>query len=92
MRALLGAAAMALVLGALSALPAAACTSCYGAAGSSSPLVNAARLGIFLLLAVTAAVLGGFVRFFFYLRSRARQAEVEQIDSEWTQFQRSSST
>jgi hypothetical protein len=41
---------------------------------------------------VTAAVLGAFAKFFFYLRNRARQAEIEQITSEWAQFQRSSST
>ncbi len=74
------------------ALPAAACDVCYGAASSSSPLVSGARLGVFLLLGITVAVLGGFAKFFFYLRNRARQAETEQIASEWAQFQRSSST
>lgn len=81
-----------LLLGALTAVPAAACDVCYGAASSGSPLVSAARLGVFLLLGVTVAVLGGFAKFFFYLRNRARQTEIEQIDSEWTQLQRSSST
>ena len=81
-----------LLLGVLAAVPAAACDVCYGAASSSSPLVNSARLGVFLLLGVTVAVLLAFARFFFYLRSRARQAEIEQIDSAWTQLQRSSST
>ena len=76
----------------LGAAPALACDVCYGAASSSSPLVSGARLGVFLLLGITAAVLGGFAKFFFYLRNRARQAETEQIDSEWAQFQRSSST
>jgi len=85
--------AMALLLGALGAAPALACDVCYGAAANSgSPLVSGARLGVFLLIAVTAAVLGGFVRFFLYLRNRARQSETEQIASEWAQFQRSSST
>ena len=77
---------------ALGAAPALACDVCYGAASTSSPLVSGARLGVFLLLGITAAVLGGFAKFFFYLRNRARQAETEQIDSEWAQFQRSSST
>lgn len=84
--------AAALLLGAFFAIPAAACDVCYGAASSSSPLVSSARLGVFLLLGVTVAVLLAFARFFFYLRSRARQSEIEQIDSEWTQLQRSSST
>jgi hypothetical protein len=83
---------MSLLLGVLSAAPAAACDVCYGAASSSSPLVSGARLGVFLLLGVTMAVLGGFAKFFFYLRNRARQAETEQIASEWAHFQRSSST
>jgi heme/copper-type cytochrome/quinol oxidase subunit 2 len=80
------------LLGALCAVPANACNVCYGAADSGSPLVSGARLGVFLLLAVTAVVLGAFAKFFFYLRNRARQAETEQIASEWTQFQRSSLT
>jgi hypothetical protein len=86
------AAVAALLLSALSAAPAAACDVCYGAASSGSPLISSARLGVFLLLGVTVAVLGGFAKFFFYLRNRARQAEIEQIDSEWIQLQRSSST
>lgn len=76
----------------LAAVPAAACTSCYGAADNGSPLVSGARLGVFLLLGVTVAVLGGFVKFFFYLRHCARRAEDDRISSEWAQFQRSSST
>ena len=80
------------LLAVLGAVPAAACEACYGAADSGSPLVSGARLGVFLLLAVTAAVLGAFAKFFFYLRNRARQAEIEQIASEWAQFQRSSLT
>jgi heme/copper-type cytochrome/quinol oxidase subunit 2 len=84
--------AVVLLASALGAAPAAACEVCYGAASSGSPLVSGARLGVFLLLAVTVVVLGGFARFFFYLRNRARQAETEQIASEWAQFQRSSST
>jgi len=82
----------ALFLGMWGTVPAAACDVCYGAADSGSPLVSAARLGVFLLLAFTVAVLGGFARFFFYLRNRARQTEIEQIGSEWAQLQRSSST
>lgn len=81
-----------LLLGVLGAAPAAACSVCYGAADGGSPLISGARLGVFLLLGVTATVLGGFARFFFYLRNRARQAEIEQITTEWAQFQRSSST
>lgn len=51
---------------------AAACTTCYGQAGG--PLIDAARLGIWLLLGVTLCVQGGFVAFFLYLRRRAALA------------------
>jgi len=85
-------AAAALLLAAFGAAPALACDVCYGAASTSSPLVSGARLGVFLLLGITVVVLGGFAKFFFYLRNRARQAETEQIASDWAQFQRSSST
>jgi hypothetical protein len=80
------------LLAALGTVPAAACEVCYGAADSGSPLISGTRLGVFLLLAVTGAVLGAFAKFFFYLRNRARQAENEQITSEWAQFQRRSLT
>ena len=73
----------------LAAAPAMACEVCYGGAANGSPMVTAARLGVFLLLGVTVAVLGGFTKFFFYLRGRARQAEIDGLASEWAQFQRS---
>ena len=72
---------------AFSAVPAAACSVCYGAANGS--LITSARLGVFLLLGVTAAVLAAFARFFFHLRSRARQAEIDAVASDWAQVQRS---
>jgi len=78
------------LLGTLAAGPAMACEVCYGGAANGAPMVTAARLGVFLLLAVTVAVLGAFTRFFLYLRARARQAEIDGIASEWAQFQRSS--
>lgn len=84
------AALLPLVWGA-SAAPAVACTVCYGAADAGSPLVTGARLGVFLLLAVTGAVLAAFGRFFVVLRNRARRAESESIASEWVQLQRSTS-
>ena len=54
-------AAVALLLSAVGAAPAAACDVCYGAASSGSPLISGARLGVFLLLGVTVAVLGGLL-------------------------------
>jgi len=76
----------------LLAAPAVACEVCFGARDSGSPLVSGARWGVFLLLGVTVAMLGGFASFFFYLRQRARRAELEGIDSEWAQLQRRASS
>lgn len=84
--------AIAILLALLSAAPAAACSVCFGTRDNGSPLVTGARLGVFFLLAVTVAVLGGMARFFFYLRQRARQAEADGIAAEWAQIQRSSSS
>ena len=89
-RALLAATALSMLSALFSAAPAAACEVCYGSRANASPLVTSARLGVFLLLGITVAVLGGFVKFFFYLRHRAQQAEIESIESEWAQLQRSS--
>jgi predicted MFS family arabinose efflux permease len=67
-------------------LPALACPSCFGQA--EGPLIDAARLGIWLMLGVTLCLQAGFVAFFLYLRRRARQAESEALDEEWTRLQR----
>ncbi|MCM2268543.1 MAG: hypothetical protein NDJ75_00400 [Thermoanaerobaculia bacterium] len=74
------------------AAPAAACSVCFGTRDNGSPLVTGARLGVFFLLAVTAAVLGGIAKFFFYLRQRARQAEADGIAAEWAHIQRSTTS
>ena len=54
--------------------PAFACPSCFSQA--QGPLVDAARLGMWLLLAVTLGLQGAFVAFFLYLRRRAARAAV----------------
>ena len=74
----------------LLAAPAAACSVCYGRADKGSALVSSARLGVFLLLGITVAVLGAFTRFFFVLRNRALAAERDAIALEWSSLQRSS--
>ncbi len=83
---------LALVGGFLGSGPAVACSVCYGDSANVSPLITSAKLGVLLLLGVTVALLGGFARFFFYLRNRARQAESESIAAEWAQMQRSASS
>jgi len=67
-----------------------ACAACFNAEESS--MIDGARLGVLVMLAITLAVQGAFVGFFFYLRRRAkRMAEVE-LETEWSELQRASST
>ena len=47
-----------------------ACPVCFGQ--SDSPMAWGTNMGIFLMLGVTVAVLGGFASFFVYLMRRAR--------------------
>ena len=64
------------------------CPSCFGQA--DGPMVESARLGIWLLLGVTVGLQGSFAAFFLYLRRRAarlRRRESE-IDAEWSRLQR----
>ena len=67
-----------------------ACPVCFGAEETS--MIDGAKLGVVVMLAITLVVQGGFVGFFLYLRKRAkRMAEVE-LDSEWSELQRSPRT
>jgi len=63
-----------------------ACSSCYGAA--DGPMIDAARLGIWLLLGVTVCVQGGFAAFFIHLRRRASRMADQALDEEWSRLQR----
>lgn len=56
-----------------------ACSVCYGS--SKGSMIDAARLGVWLLLGVTVVIQGGFAAFFFYLRRRARQAAAAEVGS-----------
>ena len=67
-----------------------ACPVCFGALETS--MIDGAKLGVLVLLAITLAVQGAFVGFFLYLRKRAKlNAEVE-LDAEWLALQRPSRT
>ena len=66
--------------------PVSACPSCFSQA--QGPLVDAARLGMWLLLAVTLGLQGAFVAFFLYLRRRAARAAGQALDDEWPGLQR----
>ena len=63
-----------------------ACPVCFGDA--EGPLIDAARLGMFLLLGITLAIQGAFVAFFLYLRRQARRAQDQALDAEWSSLQR----
>ncbi len=73
--------AVALLLVALSSGVAGACPVCFGEA--EGPMIDAARLGTWLLLGVVMAVQGGFVAFFLHLRRQARKATET---SEWSRY------
>ena len=66
--------------------PALACPSCFSRA--EGPLVDAARVGMWLLLAVTLGIQGAFVAFFLYLRRRAAKTAGQALDEEWSRLQR----
>jgi hypothetical protein len=70
--------------------PAFACPMCFGAEETS--LVNGTKLGVFVMLAITLAVQGGFVAFFLYLRRRAKRIADADLDTEWSELQGASRT
>ena len=63
-----------------------ACPVCFGAQETS--MIDGAKLGVFVMLAITLAVQGGFVGFFLYLRKRAKRIADIELDSEWSDLQR----
>jgi hypothetical protein len=67
-----------------------ACTACFAAA--EAPLIDGAKLGVIVLLAITLVVQGGFVSFFLYLRKRAKRMAELELDTEWSELQRGSRT
>jgi hypothetical protein len=66
-----------------------ACPVCFGAA--ETPLIDGAKLGILVLLAITLLVQGAFVGFFLYLRKRAKLIADIDLDAEWSQLQKGTS-
>ena len=67
-----------------------ACPLCFGAA--ETPLIDGAKLGVLVMLAILFAVQGGFVAFFLYLRKRANRVADIELDTEWSELQRSPRT
>ena len=67
-----------------------ACPVCFGAVETS--MIDGAKLGVLVMLAITLAVQGGFVGFFLYLRKRAKRVADIELDTEWSELQRSPKT
>jgi hypothetical protein len=62
------------------------CPSCFGQA--EGPMIDAARLGTWMLIGVLVAVQLCFVAFFLHLRRQARKAGDPDQESEWSRYQR----
>ena len=67
-----------------------ACPVCFGAV--EAPLIDGARLGVLVLLAVLLVVQGAFISFFVYLRTRAKRIAEMDLEAEWSDLQRGSRT
>ena len=67
-----------------------ACPVCFGAA--EAPLIDGARLGVLVLLAILLVVQGGFISFFLYLHRRAKRIADIELDTEWSELQGASRT
>jgi hypothetical protein len=67
-----------------------ACPMCFGAEETS--MIDGTKLGVVVMLAITFAVQGGFLGFFFYLRKRAKRIADVELDTEWSELQRPSRT
>jgi len=65
-----------------------ACTVCFGAEETS--MIDGAKLGILVMLGITFTVQGGFVGFFLYLRKRAKRIADVELETEWSELQRTS--
>ena len=57
-------------------------------AGDTS-IMDGAKLGIVVLLVITFAMQGAFVGFFLYLRRRAKRIADIDLETEWSEVQRS---
>jgi hypothetical protein len=67
-----------------------ACPVCFGAEETS--MIDGTKIGVLVLLAILLAVQGGFVAFFLYLRKRGKLNADVELDTEWSELQRSPRT
>ena len=63
-----------------------ACPVCFGALETG--MIDGAKLGVLVLLAITLAVQGGFLAFFLYLRKQAKRNADVELDAEWLALQK----
>lgn len=68
-----------------------ACAACFSG-NVDSPMVDGARSGAWILISVTLGVQGAFAAFFIQLWRRAKRAREAEIETEWSDLQRSSET
>jgi hypothetical protein len=55
-------------------------------------MIDGTRLGVAVMLGITLAVQGGFLAFFLYLRRRAKRLADMELDTEWSELQRTPRT
>ena len=67
-----------------------ACPVCFGALETG--MIDGAKLGVLVLLAVTLAVQVGFLAFFLHLRKHAKRNAELELDAEWLALQKPSRT
>ena len=63
-----------------------ACPVCFGALETG--MIDGAKLGVLVLLAITLSVQGGFLAFFLYLRKQAKRNADVELDAEWLALQK----
>jgi hypothetical protein len=86
LRRVLATAAAVITLGSASVF---ACPMCFGAEETS--MIDGTRLGVLVMLGITLTVQGSFLGFFLYLRRRAKQIAEVELDTEWSELQKSKS-
>ena len=68
-----------------------ACPMCFSNVEETA-LVDGTKLGILAMLAIVVAVQAAFVGFFLYLRRQAKRAAEIELETEWSELQRSPRT
>ena len=67
-----------------------ACPACFGA--EETTMLDGTRVGVLVMLAILLAVQGGFVGFFLYLYKRAKRIADIELDTEWSELQKTPKT